>query len=250
MLLLPAGRRHHHAGALRSHHVLDAANSDFEITIDGVVQPGIINSIRTADFDESILLLSLNTPIQPQEAVTLSYSGGNIASSNLTLDNLVNFYVYNTVSGGGMRIIPGRIEAEDFFEMNGIQTEPCSDVGGDLNVGYIEGGDWMKYRVQITQSGVYEMTSRISGFAGGTLLLRFDDALQTEVNYTSTNGWQNWRDFTTSYYLEAGLYTMEARAQSDALTSTILIFHWLAPVFKTRIPAFSIKAFPTRWAIG
>lgn len=196
---------------------MNAANSDFEVRIDGVASPGIINTISTAGFDGSILLFSLNTPIQPQEAVTLSYSGGNIASSDLILDSLDDFYVYNAVSGGAIvHIIPGRVEAEDFFEMNGIQTEPCSDVGGGLNVGYIEGGDWMKYRVQIMQPGLYQVVSRISGFAGGALLLKFDDALQTEVNYTSTNGWQNWRDFTTSIYLEEGFYTMQAQAQSDA----------------------------------
>ncbi|MCO6487194.1 MAG: glycoside hydrolase family 3 C-terminal domain-containing protein [Phaeodactylibacter sp.] len=225
---------------------MNAANSDFEIRIDGMASPGIINTISTAGFDGSILLFSLNTPIQPQEAVTLSYSGGNIASSDLTLDNLDDFYVYNTVSGGAIvHLIPGRVEAEDFFEMNGIQTEPCSDVGGGLNVGYIEGGDWMKYRVQITQSGVYEVTSRISGFAGGTLLLRFDDALQTEVNYTSTNGWQNWRDFTTSIWLEAGLYTMEARAQSDAFNINYFDFSLVSTSVQNLHSGIqAIKAFP------
>ena len=225
---------------------MNAANSDFEITIDGVASPGIINAINTAGFDESILAFSLNTPIQPEEAVTLSYSGGNIASSGLILDNLEDFYVYNAVSGGAIvHIIPGRVEAEDFFEMNGIQAEPCSDVGGGLNVGYIEGGDWMKYRVQITQPGQYQVVSRISGFAGGTLLLKFDDALQTEVNYTSTNGWQNWRDFTTSIYLEEGFYTMQAQAQSDAFNVNYFDFALTSTSTRDLHSGIqNIKAFP------
>ena len=196
---------------------MNAVNSDFEVRIDGVVSPDVISTISLAGFDESILVFSLNTAIRQQEAVTLSYSGGNIASSDLILEGMNDFFVYNAVGGGAItHLIPGRVEAEDFFEMNGIQTEPCTDVGGGLNVGYIEGGDWMKYRVQITQPGQYQVVSRISGYAGGTLLLKFDDGLQTEVDYTSTNGWQNWRDFTTSIYLEEGFYTMQAQAQSDA----------------------------------
>ena len=40
----------------------------------------------------------------------------------------------------------------------------CTDIGGGLNVGYIEGGDWMKYKVEVIQTGVYRITGRIAGF--------------------------------------------------------------------------------------
>jgi hypothetical protein len=83
-------------------------------------------------------------------------------------------------------------------------------------VGYIEGGDWMKYYVEVTQTGFYEVTGRISGYAGGSLLLSFNDSIQTQIPYASTNGWQNWQDFTSSIYLEEGFYVMQALAQSDA----------------------------------
>ncbi|MBK7407159.1 MAG: glycoside hydrolase family 3 C-terminal domain-containing protein [Saprospirales bacterium] len=196
---------------------MNAALSDFEVHIDGAPAPNIINGISIADFDESILLFSLNTPIQYEEAVTLSYAGTAIASSDLILDSLTNYFVYNAVSGLNIsHLIPGKIEAEDYFEMNGIQTESCSDIGGGLNVGYIEAGDWLKYNVQVTQSGLYNIVNRIAGFSGGTLLITFNDSLETEVTYTATGGWQNWQDFTTSIYLEEGFYSMQVHAQSDA----------------------------------
>jgi beta-glucosidase len=196
---------------------MDAENSDFAIKIDGVTQPDIIQTVGIADFDESILVFSLNTAIQYEEEVRISYAGTGISSSGLALDTLVDFYVYNAVSSAAStHLIPGRIEAEHFYEMSGIQTEPCSDTGGGLNVGWIDGGDWMKYHVEVTQADLYQVTCRISGNAGGTLLLKFNDTIQTAVNYSSTNGWQNWQDFTSSVYLEEGLYTMQALAQSGA----------------------------------
>ena len=225
---------------------MNALPGDFVMEIDGVASPGIINSISIADFDESILLFSLNTAVQYQEEVTISCVEAAIASSNLTLDTLDHFYVYNAVPSSSIsHVIPGKIEAEHFFEMSGIQTEPCTDLGGGENVGYIEGGDWMKYQVQVTQSGLYQVVCRIAGYAGGALLLTFNDSLQTQVGYTSTNGWQNWQDFTSSIYLEAGFYTMQALAQSDAFNINYFDFELSSSSFSQPLsPISNIKASP------
>jgi len=179
--------------------------------------PDMINDISIADYDKSMLLLSLNTAILQQEKVSLSFSNENIASSGLVLDSLDHYFVYNAVGKGAIaHTIPGRVEAEDFFEMSGIQTEVCSDIGGGENVGYIDPGDWMKYDIQVDQSGLYTIICRMAGYSNGTLLIDFNNSPETEVDYTATNGWQTWQDFSTSAYLEAGNYTMEVQAQTDA----------------------------------
>ncbi len=58
--------------------------------------------------------------------------------------------VYGT-SGGEAEpgAIPGKIEAENYSAMNGIQTEPTTDTGGGLNVGWIHVGDWLDYNVNV-----------------------------------------------------------------------------------------------------
>lgn len=226
--------------------ILDADNSDFEVKIDGVAYPDIIQTVGIADFDESILVFSLNTGIQFEEEVSISYAGTGISSSGLVLDTLVNFYVYNAVSSAAsVHLIPGRIEAEHFYEMSGIQIEPCSDTGGGLNVGWIDPGDWMKYHVKVTQADMYQVTTRISGYAGGTLLLTFNDSIQTEVNYASTNGWQNWQDYTSTIYLEEGLYTMKAQAQSDAFNINYFDFEWSSSSISDPLSQIrNIKAYP------
>lgn len=209
--------------------MMEASNSDFEIKVNGVTMPNLISDVGIAGFDESILLFSLNTPIQEEQDITISYFGEHIASSGLVLDSLTNYFVYNAVnSSNSIHTIPGRIQAEDFFEMSGIQTEPCTDVGGGENVGYIEGGDWMKYNVQVTQSGLYKVVNRMAGFEGGTLLLTFNDSIQTEVDYSPTNGWQNWADFTTNIFLEEGFYTLQVHAQSAGFNINYYDFELLS----------------------
>ncbi len=111
-------------------------------------------------------------------------------------------------------LVPGRVEAENYVDMLGIETEPCLDIGGGLNVGWIDPGDWMEYIIEVTQSGQYDLISRISGNAGGTLLIKFNNNIQVQVHYTSTGGWQNWQDFSSEVYLEQGTYVMTAVAQS------------------------------------
>ena len=197
---------------------LDYLEGDFEVRIGNVVVPGMISGAGTAEFDESILCLDLNSPIQETANISLSYSGNGILSSDLVLENFTHFYVHNSVGSdiGGINVVPGKVEAENYFDMFGIQTEPCNDIGGGLNVGYIEAGDWMKYHVEATQSGSYRVICRISGYEPGTLKLTFNDTIQAFVSYTSTNGWQNWKNFTTQVHLDKGSYTMQALAQYKA----------------------------------
>ena len=45
--------------------------------------------------------------------------------------------------------IPGRIQAESYTTMSGIQTQATGDGGTGLNVGYIDQGDWMDYSVNV-----------------------------------------------------------------------------------------------------
>ena len=100
--------------------------------------------------------------------------------------------------------------------MFGIQTEPCSDVGNGLNVGYIESGDWMSYNINVTQEGLYNLTARISGYNIGVLSITFNDTIEASLNYSSTNGWQNWQDFSTEVYLNEGKHEMFVEAKSNA----------------------------------
>ncbi|MBB5634957.1 gliding motility-associated-like protein [Pedobacter cryoconitis] len=90
------------------------------------------------------------------------------------------------------------IEAEDFTQMSGIQTEPTSDLEGGLNVGYADDGDWMDYTVTIPKAGDYTVKYRIaSPYTTGQLAFVAEGAVKSTTNIPKTGGFQNWATITT-----------------------------------------------------
>ena len=112
--------------------------------------------------------------------------------------------------GGGDGDAFIRIEAEDFSVMSGVETEPCTDEGGGLNVGFIDSGDWMAYvdhPVDIPSTGTYLIAFRVaSAIGGGTL--RFEEVggspLHGTIDIPATGGWQSWTTVTLSVQLSEG----------------------------------------------
>ncbi|MFT4786874.1 MAG: hypothetical protein ACI8QD_000479 [Cyclobacteriaceae bacterium] len=53
-----------------------------------------------------------------------------------------------------------RIEAEDYDAIEGILTQQTLDAGGGLNVGWIDVGDWLSYKLAILVTGEYALGIR------------------------------------------------------------------------------------------
>jgi beta-glucanase (GH16 family) len=102
-----------------------------------------------------------------------------------------------------------QVEAEYYAHMWGVQDEVTWDVGGGLNIGYIDDGDWMSYPVTIPVAGTYRITYRLaSEGGGGTVTLGKDgnDIQQTPV--PDTGGWQNWTTVSDVAELDEGFQTL------------------------------------------
>jgi len=191
--------------------------SEVEVKVNNMVVANDLIDLSISETDESSLILELNNSLNNTDNISISYYGNGIFSNNLQLNTFTDYFVYNSVSGSGGSIsLPGKVEAENYIDMQGIQTEPCTDIGGGLNVGFIEPGDWMKYNVRVNQRGLYAVKTRISGYNSGSLLIQFNNENDTYVNYQSTNGWQSWQTFTAEVLLEEGSYEMKVIAQADA----------------------------------
>ncbi|MNO23186.1 Chitinase A1 precursor [compost metagenome] len=109
--------------------------------------------------------------------------------------------------------IPGKIEAENFSAMNGIQTEPTSDTGGGLNVGWIHAGDWLDYNVNVLNAGTYTVEYRVASNAGtGAIQLQSDGTTLATTVVPNTGGWQNWQTVTASVTLNTGSQTLRVYA--------------------------------------
>ncbi|NJC25962.1 cellulase family glycosylhydrolase [Neolewinella antarctica] len=105
--------------------------------------------------------------------------------------------------------IAGRIQAEDFCKQNGIRTQATSDVGGGQNVGYIDRGDYLDYRLSVPSSGRYTLAYRVaSRFASGEVQFRSGSRVLATTAIPNTGDWQNWRTITTTVDLSAGNQTL------------------------------------------
>ncbi|MBP1965354.1 carbohydrate-binding protein [Paenibacillus aceris] len=132
--------------------------------------------------------------------VTLPYGFQN--PNNVPLTTSVSVTVKGAVE------IPATIEAEDYVNMSGIQTENSSE--GGKNVGYIDPGDWMDYSIIVPSTGTYKVNYRVSVNSGKTGSVNFlvDGVSQKITSLPSTGGWQNWATVSDTVSLSQGAHTV------------------------------------------
>lgn len=92
----------------------------------------------------------------------------------------------------------GRIEAENydgFYDTTGsVGTQPCEDIGGGLNVGWIEPTEWLEYNITVPETGLYTINSRVaSKYSPGALRILIDQTDVTgQITFNATGDWQEW----------------------------------------------------------
>ncbi|MDO7171624.1 carbohydrate-binding protein [Mariniflexile sp. AS56] len=107
------------------------------------------------------------------------------------------------------------IQAEDYSAMNGVRTETTSDVGGGLNVGYIDAGDWMEYHVDIVNSGTFILNYRVaSRSGGGSVEFLVDGVAKGTTGIASTGDWQAFTTLSASVSLASGSHTIRLNVLS------------------------------------
>jgi hypothetical protein len=112
------------------------------------------------------------------------------------------------------KAVPGKIEAEDYDSMNGVQTENTSDTGEGSDVGWIDAGDWMDYNVNVAASGTYTVKFRVASENGadGALQLKQGDSTLCTLDVPATGGWQNWTTIIAAVTLPEGPQTLRVSA--------------------------------------
>ena len=184
----------------------------YKLYVNGVSADTSIKSQSIHPNDNSLLEIELATKIEEGDEIYLTIEDNVMFSENSKLTDAKNIFVFN-----GVKTLNGlalRVEAESYYEIEGVQTEQCTDEGGGLNLGNIEFGDKMKYEFNVPKSGYYQLSSRISGFSAGSLDFNFSNLL-INMPFEGTNGWQSWQTFYKEIYLEAGLNKMIVTARSS-----------------------------------
>jgi Carbohydrate binding module (family 6)/Secretion system C-terminal sorting domain/PKD domain len=110
--------------------------------------------------------------------------------------------------------VPGKIEAEDYNAMNGVETQSTTDAGAGLNVDYINNGDWMDYNLSVSSTGNYSLGFRVAASAAGSQIQvkKTDGTVLTTINIPATGGWQTWTTVTANLALTSGNQTLRLQA--------------------------------------
>ncbi|MFZ5990098.1 MAG: glycoside hydrolase family 9 protein [Bacillota bacterium] len=112
------------------------------------------------------------------------------------------------------KVIPGRIEAESYNSMSGIQL--ITSEGGQ-GIGYVELGDWMDYNVNVQSAGTYTVNFRVArgNTTTGGFELRSNNATLCTVSVPSTGSWDTYQTVSASVTLSAGTQTLRIYASSS-----------------------------------
>lgn len=136
----------------------------------------------------------------PNETVSSCFQPGgyvNNANDECPEDNLNTCTIVHD--------IPGIIEAEEYFEQQGIMRENTTDIGGGMNIGFIRNGDYVEYKTTVTTQANFEVSFRVaSDTEGGLINISTNGSSISTINVENTSGWQNWQTLTTAFNLPSG----------------------------------------------
>lgn len=220
--------------------------NDFDITVNG--SSITINDIELNANNSRIISFNVDHEFQFDDVIKISYSGTAINAVDDTPLNTFNLEdVENNIPN--THPIPGKIEAEDYFNQQGVSLETTTDVGGGQNVGFLDAGDYMDYLVNVAQGGVYEVNYRNAsdgGNGGLKLQLIDDDGFVTDlhqVDFTSTGGWQTWTDQTANVTLMPGIQHLRIEITASPFNINYMEFNLLTDTEEENEMAY-LNVFP------
>jgi len=162
--------------------------SDETIQLTATLLPTDVDnsSIVWASSDEAVATVS--------EGLITAISTGTAVITVTSYDKTVSDKVTVEVDGGDYsNDTTLRIEAEDYSQMSGIQTQLTTDNNGTVNVGWIDVGDYMEYEINIPTAGVYSIAYRISSVdEQGAVNVQVNGVDTISTDFSSTEGWDNW----------------------------------------------------------
>jgi endoglucanase len=228
------------AGALQCeylHNFLDSMPTFFSVSTNRIELP----YIRSTDMP---IVIESNTDwaLTPSaDWISISDtigSGSTTVLINSITDNptesarLGEIYVYSQgqlydsilVSQNGVRK-SFRIEAEDYYQMAGLQTETTADEGGGFDLGYVDAGDWVSYSLDITTAGIYDVAFRHAGYAGN-FDVSLNDVFLQQVSFPATSDWQDWVSYTSQMQVPIGQSLMKFDFNSPGTNLNWMQFDW------------------------
>ena len=150
--------------------------------------------------------------------------------------------------GGTPTVLPGTLEFENFddgganvayvdttngnsggkYRSTDVDIESTS--GGGYDVGWAFAGEWLKYTVDVSAAGTYDLDIRVaSGGTGGTFHIEVNGVNKTgSIAVPNTGGWQTWKTITVSgVTLAAGTQVWRVVMDTNGPTTAVGNFNWM-----------------------
>jgi hypothetical protein len=186
----------------------------FDVSLDGQVLP--VSGIGIASQDSTTMVLTLGASIKESDALSVSYDGKTALKS---ADNGV-LERFGPVEADHFQdtqlfAVPGKIEAENFIQMSGVQVSNTSDEGGGYDLEDIQTGDWAEYGVNAAEAGVYTMEFRVaSSVSSGRIRVYRDGTSAGTMPVPNTGGMQIWSTVQLSATLKSGIQIIRLSASA------------------------------------
>ena len=189
---------------------LNATTNDFTITVNGTAET--INGFTQDANNARIIYFDIDKTLIFSDVIKISYTGNTAnAADGTPLTTFTLEDVENTLPL--IHNIPGRIQAEAYFQESGTQLEFTSDLDGVYNVGFLDKDDYMDYYINVAAAKTYNVSFRTASENNGQVKLQLIDSLGAAtdlkvVNIPSTGAWQSWQTINETVTLPAGQHQL------------------------------------------
>lgn len=121
------------------------------------------------------------------------------------------------------------------YRNDNVDIESCSDaVSNGYNVGYTSATEYLKFTINVQQSGTYQITLRTAANAsGGNVQIKIDNSsFSNTVSIPSTGGWQTWGNvLLNNINLTAGTHTITLNMVTGGFNLNYLKFDLTSPSY-------------------
>ncbi len=168
---------------------------------------------------------------QPNDNSILPFADNNIPgvvyADNYDLGKVT--YAYNDADYENTGVSPQTSwNSGGCYRNDGVDIEQCNDLPTNgYDVGWINAGEWMKYTVNISQAGSYNIDIRYaSNQADGKFVLKLDgNIISSIITVPVTGGWQTWQTMTLqNIQLPAGKHSLMIQFLSGGYNLNYFMF--------------------------
>jgi poly(3-hydroxybutyrate) depolymerase len=213
-------------------------------------------SIKEFFVSRKIIRFILESNLHYGDIIKLSYNPGSIkAADKGELVAFSDLVVGNPLSIPTWQSIPGTIQAEDFTLQFGTDTEQTSDIGGGINIGWTDSGDWLVYAIENnTNETEFNIFFRVAAQSAGSSFDYYINNVKIgQVNVPNTGGWQSWQSVVKDLNIDQGKHYFKIVVVSGGFTPEFVynrvkvkVIDMMGKTVINKLIPYELELLPTR----